>query len=202
MGVAYERRIYAFRFETTAEQDDALHRPDERGPESLALQPALQQLRGFCARHSQFLLSRTFRRSIFPDAGMTTPNRSPTSWRATRASIPETQLAVFEIPQVPGYRRQSHSNKSIAESLITTGYAIPIALMNPYLAGGLFVDFLVRGRYHLIPSHPEILGPENLMALTAPATPRKIPAAQVYRPPAPLQTALRKLHRPEQPTLA
>ena len=50
---------------------------------------------------------------------------------------------------------------------MTTIYAIPIALMNPYLAGGLFVDYLVRGRYHLIPKDPTILGPDNLSALMA-----------------------------------
>jgi hypothetical protein len=57
--------------------------------------------------------------------------------------------------------------------LLTTPYAIPIALLNPYLAGGLFVDYLVRGRYHAIPKHPEILGPDNLSALTAPAAPKE-----------------------------
>ena len=38
-------------------------------------------------------------------------------------------------------------------------------MINPYLAGGLFVDYLVRGRYHLIPKHPEILGPDNLIRI-------------------------------------
>jgi hypothetical protein len=38
----------------------------------------------------------------------------------------------------------------------------PIAILNPYLAGGLFADYLVRGR------HPQLLEPDNLRALTAP----------------------------------
>ncbi len=71
---------------------------------------------------------------------------------------------------VPGYRRASHTAKGIDESLLTTPYAIPIVLLNPYVAGGLFVDYLVRGRYHPIPEHPEVLGPDNLSLLTAPAT--------------------------------
>ena len=52
-------------------------------------------------------------------------------------------------------------------SVATTGYAIPIALTNPYLAGGLFVDYLVRGHHHLIPKNPQLLSPDNLGALTA-----------------------------------
>jgi hypothetical protein len=43
--------------------------------------------------------------------------------------------------------------------------------MNPYLAGGLFADYLVRGRHHLIPKHPQVLGPGNLSLLTAPTSP-------------------------------
>ena len=44
---------------------------------------------------------------------------------------------------------------------------MPIFLLNPYLAGGLFVDYLVGGRYPLIPERPSILSPERLTALTS-----------------------------------
>ncbi len=115
-----------------------------------------------------FYFPGTFGRNVFPDAGMTTPKQLAYKLERYARKHPETQLTIFEIPQIPGYRRQSRSNKSIAESLSTTGYAIPIALMNPYLAGGLFVDYLARGRHHLIPKHPQMLTPENLFALTAP----------------------------------
>jgi hypothetical protein len=33
----------------------------------------------------------------------------------------------------------------------------------------MFADYLVRGRYHSIPKHPEILGPDNLLPLTEPS---------------------------------
>jgi hypothetical protein len=59
----------------------------------------------------------------------------------------------------------SRANKSIAASLITTGYAIPIAILNPYLAGGIFLDYLVRGRFPRIHEHPTKLDPEELSAL-------------------------------------
>jgi hypothetical protein len=104
---------------------------------------------------------------------MTTPKQITYKLVEYARKGPETGLAVFEIPQIPGYRRMSRSPKGIDESLLTTPYAIPIALLNPYLAGGLFVDYLVRGRYHAIPKHPEILGPDNLSALTAPAAPKE-----------------------------
>jgi hypothetical protein len=101
---------------------------------------------------------------------MTTPKQITYKLVRYARKHPETQLKVFDIPQIRGYRRGSRSNKGIDESFVTTIYAVPLALANPYLAGGLFVDYLIRGRYHLIPKEAELLGPDNLSALTS-ATP-------------------------------
>lgn len=168
IGVAYERRIYAFRFETTEDEDDALitKMNDAKNRSHFHL------LFNNCSDFARVILNQyfpgTFKRSFFPDAGMTTPKQITYKLVRYAKKHPDEDLRVFLIPQIPGYRRLSRSNKSISESLITTGYAIPIAVLNPYLAGGLFVDYLVRGRFHLIPKHPEMLGPTNLAALTAP----------------------------------
>ena len=99
---------------------------------------------------------------------MTTPKQ--VAYQLTRYAKrhPELHLEIFEIAQVPGLRRLSRSNKSIDESLVTTAWAVPIVLLNPYLAGGLFVDYLVRGHRRPIPRHPTILHPETLSALTGP----------------------------------
>jgi len=169
LGAAYERRIYAFRFETTEAQDDALIEKlnDSRNRTRFNL------LFNNCADFARVMLNdyfpRTFRRSIFPDAGMTTPKQITYKLVRFGRKNPGTDLKVFEIPQIPGYRHRSGSAKTIDESFVTTIYAIPIALMNPYIAGGLFVDYLVRGRYHLVPKDPTVLGPDNLSALTAPS---------------------------------
>ena len=170
LGAAYERRIYAFRFQTTPEQDEALMRQLNGGPN----RSHFNLLFANCADFARVVLNnyfpRTFRRSVFPDAGMTTPKQITYKLVRYARKHPETRLTVFVIPQVPGYRRHSRTIKGIDESFVTTFYAVPLALANPYLAGGLFVDYLVRGRYRLIPKHPEVLGPENLLALTVSAT--------------------------------
>jgi hypothetical protein len=168
VGLSYERRIYAFRFETTAEQDDAFiaYMNDRRNRSHFSL------LFNNCSDFARFTLNfyfpGSFKRNTFPDAGLTTPKQLVYKLERYAGEHPELHLAVFEIPQIPGYRRPSRRNKSIAESLSTTGYAVPIAVVNPYVAGGLFVDYLARGRHHLIPEHPEMLAPGNLLALTAP----------------------------------
>jgi hypothetical protein len=167
LGAAYERRIYAFRFDTTEAQDDALIEKLNAGPN----RTKFNLLFNNCADFARVVLNgyypRKFSRSIFPDAGMTTPKQITYKLVRYSRKHPEMQLTVFEIPQIPGYRWRSHSAKGIDESIVTTIYAIPIVLINPYVAGGLFVDYLVRGRYHLIPKDPTVLGPDDLSALMA-----------------------------------
>jgi len=114
-----------------------------------------------------FYFPRTFRRSFFPDAGMTTPRQITYKLDRYAKKHPEVGLDVFVVPQIPGYRRASGKNKSVAGSLITTAYAVPLTILSPYLAGGIFVDYLVRGRYPLVPDHATVLAPDRLDPLTS-----------------------------------
>jgi hypothetical protein len=168
VGVAYERKIYAFRFNTTEAQDDAFIAKMNDAKNRSHFQLLFNNCSDFARAILNEYFPGTFNRSIFPDAGMTTPKQITYKLVRYAKKHPEEELKVYEIPQIPGYRHPSKRNKSISESLITTGYAIPIVVFNPYLGGGLFVDYLVRGRYHLIPKHPEVLGPTELTALTEP----------------------------------
>ena len=131
VGVAYERRIYAFRFATTEGQDDAFIAQMNAGVNRSRFNLHYSNCADFTGSILNFYFPRTFRRSILPDAGMTTPMQITYKLVRYARKHPETQLTVLEIPQVPGYRRRSRANKSIAESLITTGYVIPLAFINP-----------------------------------------------------------------------
>jgi hypothetical protein len=175
IGVAYERRMYAFRFDTTPAQDEAIIERMNGGKNRSHFQLLFNNCSDFSRKVLNQYFPRTFERSIFPDAGMTTPKQIAFKLERYAKKHPDAQLEIFEIPQVPGYRRLSRSNKNISESLITTAYAVPIAILNPYLAGGLFVDYVVRGRYHLIPKNPEKLTPETLDTLTYSGVPAENP---------------------------
>jgi hypothetical protein len=175
VGLSYERRIYAFRFNTTEEQDNEFIASMNRGGNQSSFDLLFNNCSDFARMTLNMYFPGSFRRSMFPDAGMTTPKQIAYKLVHYAQRHPETELTVFEISQIPGYRRMSRSNKSIAESLSTTAYAVPIAILNPYLAGGLFVDYLVRGRYHIIPQHPQLLEPENVAALTAAGWPEENP---------------------------
>jgi len=175
LGVAYERRIYAFRFKTTPEQDDAFIARMNGSTNHSHFQLLFNNCADFVRTTLNSYYPHTFKRSLFPDAGITTPIQITSKLVRYGRKHPDLQLTVFEIPQIPGYRRSSGSNKSIAQSLTTTGYAVPIVLVNPYLAGGIFVDYLVRGRFHLIPRQPQMLTPGNLSPLTGPSLPEQNP---------------------------
>lgn len=183
IGAAYERRIYAFRFETTAAQDYALMDRLNAGPNRSNFDLLFSNCADFARTILNSYFPKTFRRNVFPDAGMTTPKQIAYKLVRYGHKHPETKLAIFQIPQVPGYRRSSHANKNIDESFVTTVYAIPITIMNPYLAGGLFVDYLFRGRHRLVPKHPEVLGPETLAALTQTGGTEQNPPIADIQPP-------------------
>jgi len=72
---------------------------------------------------------------------------------------------------VPGYRRNSRAIHGVAETLIVNGYVIPIVFLNPCIAGGVFADYLARGRYQLVPKNPIKVDAGILDALTEPLEP-------------------------------
>jgi hypothetical protein len=178
LGTAYERRTYVFRFETTPEHDDALIDLLNSGPNHSHFNLFYNNCADFARQLLNTYFPGTFKRSIFPDAGMTTPKQLSFKLVNYARKHPDQHLQVYMIPQIPGYRRLSRANKSIAESLTTTAYALPIVLLNPYLAGGIFADYLARGRYHLTAlRHSAVLTPAALYSLTGLTAPGENPAS-------------------------
>ena len=169
MGVVYEPRIYAFRFETTESQEDALivwlNTEANRSHFNLFYRN--------CADFTATILNRifpnAFRRSVLPDAGITTPKQITYKLVRYARKHPEIQLMAFTIPQVPGYRSRSKRNQSIARSLVTRGYVLVLAVISPYLAGAVLTDCLVWGRFPVSLKNAEVLTPQNMDLLARPA---------------------------------
>ncbi len=111
----------------------------------------------FTGRILNFYFPRTYRRLGLPDAWIVTPRQISYTLVRYARKHPETHLTVLSIPQIPGYRHLSVFNKSIAESLITTGYIVPLAVLNPYIAVGVLVDYIIWGRYPINLKHAQIL---------------------------------------------
>ena len=166
LGAAYERRIYALSFQTTRAQDEALVRTlnDQSNISHFHL------LTNNCSDFDRYVLNlyfpRKFRRSVFPDAGITTPRHIAHRLVVYAHRHPQLHLAFYQIPQVPGYRKPSHRNHGVAESLIKSGYVVPIVILSPYVAGGLLADYLITGRDRILPHTVPRLDPQHLVALT------------------------------------
>lgn len=169
VGVAYDRRIHAFRFATTEGQDDQLIAQMNAGSNRSHFNLLTRNCADFNSGILNFYFPRTFHRTILPDAGITTPRQVTYQLLRYARQHPETQLATSDIPQIPGNRRRSRANKSIAQSLITSGYIVPLGFITPYLAGAVIVDYLIWGRYPLGLKHEQILTPENMAPLTSSA---------------------------------
>jgi len=177
IGTAYDRRTYAFRFATSPDQDrEVIALLNSRLNRS-----RFNILYNNCADFDRMILSiyfpHKFGRTIFPDAGITTPKHVTYTLVKYARMHPEMQLTVLEIPQVPGYRHNSRAIHGVAETLIMNGYVIPVVVLNPYIAGGLLADYLVRGRYQLVPKNPIKVDAGHLEALIEPMEPLQPPSS-------------------------
>ncbi len=112
-----------------------------------------------------FYFPHTFRRHIIPDAGIVTPRQVAYELVRYARKHPELDLTLFEIPQVPGYRRPSRPAKSIAESLTVSGYVLPIAILSPIVAAGVVADSLTWGRYPLPLKQAQVVEPTQMAPL-------------------------------------
>ncbi len=162
MGESFNRKIYVFRFNTTEAEDDALIAWLNHAPNRTHFRILYNNCADFAAGIMDFYFPHVFHRRILPDAGIVTPRQIAFELVRYAEKHPELALAQFEIPQVPGYRRSSKQVKSVVASLIVGGYIVPIAVLTPYVAGAIVVDFLVWGRYPLGLKNPEALAPDYM----------------------------------------
>ena len=175
VGASYERRIYAFRFETTPEQDDALI----ARLNAAANRSHFNIFFGNCSDFSSHVLDLyfpgVFRRHVLPDGGITTPRQVAYELVRYARNHPELRLTVLEIPQIPGYRRPSRKNQSVAVSLLLTGDVVPVALLNPFVAAAMVADSLLWGRYPLPLAGAQVLDPGRVDQLATAGRPIMIP---------------------------
>jgi hypothetical protein len=165
VGAAYERRIWAFRFDTTEAQDDAFIAKMNADANRSHFSVLVRNCADFSDEVLDFYYPHTFGRHIVPDAGIVTPRQVAYELVKYGRKHPEIHLTVMEIPLVPGMHHSSRVGMSAAESFIFTGYVVPIAILSPYAAGAIVADGLVWGRYPLKLKHAPVLTPETMAAL-------------------------------------
>ncbi len=193
VGAAFERRIYAFRFETTPDQDDAIIARLNDRPQIPHFNFLTRNCADFVSDVLNVYFPGTFKRRILPDAGITMPRQTAYQLERYAKKHPELHLQLMEIPQIPGYRRESGQSKSIAGSLVLTGDVVPLALLEPYLAAGVIADYLLFGRYPLARQRAQVLTPATMGILAGFPTPdvaKKVAGGEILE-----ANAARQAHR-------
>jgi hypothetical protein len=148
VGTSYDRTVYSYEIETTPEQDNALiHKLNSR-PNRSHFKTVNRNCADFAREIINFYYPKAVRRSIIADAGMTTPKQIAKSLVKFNTRHPELDSSAFVIPQVPGSIQRSTKVRGVAESLLKTKkYVIPLAILQPYVAGGIALAYVSHGRF-------------------------------------------------------
>lgn len=141
VGEAYERTIYAFRIQTTANQDDALIRTLNSGSNRTRFHLLYRNCADFVRQVVDFYYPKAIRRNFSADLGIMTPKQAAKRVMIYGINRPELEFSISVIPQVPGSIPRSGPVRNVLESLIKSKkYVVPLALLSivhPGVGGGL-----------------------------------------------------------------
>jgi hypothetical protein len=152
VGTSYDRTVYSYEIQTSPEQDNALIRKLNSLPNESHFKTVNRNCADFARGIINFYYPKAVRRSIIAAAGMSTPKQIAKSLVKFNSRHPELESSAFVIPQVPGSMPRSTKVRGVAESLLKTKkYVIPLAILQPYVAGGIALAYVSNGRFD--PSH-------------------------------------------------
>jgi hypothetical protein len=148
LGALYDRKIYAFEVETTAQQDEALidtfNDKTNRSHFNLFFHN--------CADFARLVLDLYYpgsvRRSYTADLGVTTPKQLAKNLVSYAEHHEQMGLEIFVLPQVDGSLPRSSQVDGVAEAVLRKKYVIPIAFLQPYCAAALAVTYFTGGRFN------------------------------------------------------
>lgn len=152
IGAAYIRKIYSYRIETPSDDDEAFIREFNAKENKSHFNLFFNNCADFSRTILNFYYPGAVRRSVTADLGLTTPKQVAKSLSRYSHQHESLEFSAFVIPQIPGTLPRSHVPHGITESLIKTKkYLIPMTLLQPYVAVGVAVTYLTRGRFE--PGH-------------------------------------------------
>ncbi len=158
VAAAFVREIYIFEVHTTREQDEAFIR-------EFNTRPNVNHYNGFsrnCADFSKMVVDIYFphsaHRDVINDFGMTGPKAIARSFTHYAEHHPELQLRIVRIEQVPGtYKRSSDCREGTEQTVRSTKWLIPIAVLEAQAIPALAGSYLLFGHFnpdHDLRNHP------------------------------------------------
>jgi hypothetical protein len=150
-GVAFNRRLWGYRVNTSREQDEAFVRLMNDGPNH-----HLYHLRKTnCANFAADVINVYFPGTVksgdhVADFGLMTPKQVARCLDAYGRAHPESDLRVIEIPQLPGSLRRSRPVRGAAEAgLKTKRYLATLLVIQPEVPVVLGFLYLGHGRWSM-----------------------------------------------------
>ena len=160
IGSAFDRTIYGFQVNTTADQDARIIAMFNDRPNVTHFNGAFRNCADFVRSTINQLYPHAIRRNYVADFGLMTPKAVAHSLSRYASKHPETDLQVFQIRQVAGVLPRSIGVEGVTESMLKR-YGAPIAVLSPQFAAMVLVAYLGRGRFAVPKDAPEL----NIAAL-------------------------------------
>ena len=142
IGSAYDRTIYSFEMETTAEQDARLMKKLNSHKNKSHFNLFFHNCADFSRTIVNSYYPHAIHRSFFADLSLTTPKQDAESLVGYSARKSDLLFSSFVIAQVPGTLPRSKPIRGVVESFLKSKkYALPVALLHPFVIGGLEVAY-------------------------------------------------------------
>jgi hypothetical protein len=145
VGASYDRTIYGYQIQTSPAQDALLIKKLNTHPNLERYHFIKRNCADFVKDIINFYYPHALHRSIIGDLGVTTPKQIAKMLASYSKHHPELQSSKFVVPQVPGSVRRSAPVHGVLESVMAAKkYMIPLIALNPYIAGGLVIQYFGR----------------------------------------------------------
>jgi hypothetical protein len=152
VGAAYDRTIYTFEIETTEEQDMEFIQAINSRTNKPRFNLLFRNCADFARQAIDFYYPRAIHRSFTSDLGIMTPKQAAKCLVRYRKHHPELRFSSFIITQVPGTAPRSNAVRTVVESFLKSKRYIlplaPLAILHPYLGGGLALVWVHDGHFN------------------------------------------------------
>jgi hypothetical protein len=146
VGEAYDRTIYTYGMETTAEQDDELIREFNAKSNHARFDLLFRNCADFSRQVIDFYYPRAVHRNLTADLGIMTPKQAAKCLLRYSRKHPDVGLTCFMIPQVAGTVPRSSAVRGVLESFVRSKrYALPLAplaVLHPVVGAGMAYAWL------------------------------------------------------------
>lgn len=153
VGSSYDRTIYGFEIKTTPAQDRALIQKLNSSPNISHFHTVSRNCADFAKDIINFYYPKALHRSIFADAGITTPKQMAKRMTRYSAHHPKLPFSRIVIAQVPGSMSRSTPVHGVVESFFKSKkYIVPSAVASPIFAGCVAGVYFTTGAGHFDPA--------------------------------------------------